>query len=352
MLSKRNIIIAIAVLAAVIIVVGVILLLPEREKQIPVSSIPAVVLEAMNQKTSGGEITSAEMGDENGKPYYEIVKTVEGKEYEFDIFPDGTIMPPEQGEEGQKEAGEVGKVKEEAGEKGEAAETGEVAEQGGEAETKEAGETVSESQGWTEDFNLDTRTLASTGKNLFFILEPGYQLTLEGKEGTTAVVLIVTVLNETKKVGTVETRVVEERETENGVVSEVSRNFFAIDTKTNDVFYFGEDVDVYKNGKIDNHEGSWSADAKDCKAGMYIPGTILIGARYYQEMAPKIAMDRAEIISTKESLKTTAGTFNNCLKVQESSAIESGKEYKLFAPGIGLIKDEDLTLTKYGYIKK
>jgi len=38
--------------------------------------------------------------------------------------------------------------------------------------------------------------------------------------------------------------------------------------------------------------------------------------------------------------------------VKEGSAIETfAKEYKYHAPGIGLVKDEDLLLVKHGFIK-
>ena len=69
--------------------------------------------------------------------------------------------------------------------------------------------------------------------------------------------------------------------------------------------------------------------------------------------SPKVAMDRAEVISLNETLKTPAGTFDKCLKTQEGSALEpTEKEFKTYAPGIGLIQDEDLLLTRYGFIKK
>src|SRR6185295_5919061 len=105
---------------------------------------------------------------------------------------------------------------------------------------------------WTSTFNVEPGELASTGRNPYFVLEPGYQLTLEdGKER-----LVITVLNETRTAAGVETRIVEERETDAGNLVEVSRNFYAISKKTNSVYYFGEDVDMYKDGKITNHEGA------------------------------------------------------------------------------------------------
>jgi hypothetical protein len=63
-------------------------------------------------------------------------------------------------------------------------------------------------------------------------------------------------------------------------------------------------------------------------------------------------MDRAEIVSLDETCKTPAGTFAKCLKVKEGSAIDlMAKEYKYHAPGIGLVRDEDLRLVRYGMVK-
>jgi hypothetical protein len=58
-------------------------------------------------------------------------------------------------------------------------------------------------------------------------------------------------------------------------------------------------------------------------------------------------MDRAEVVNLTETLKTPAGKFEKCLKTQESSALEGGKEHKLYAPGIGLIYDGSLKLTAH-----
>jgi hypothetical protein len=70
--------------------------------------------------------------------------------------------------------------------------------------------------------------------------------------------------------------------------------------------------------------------------------------KYYQEIAPDVAMDRAEILSLNEVVTTPAGIFTNVLKVEETTPLEPGvKENKFHAPGIGLIQDADLKLTKY-----
>lgn len=197
---------------------------------------------------------------------------------------------------------------------------------------------------WQKEFGISQCNLLPTGRNEYFILEPGHQLVLQG-DGTK---LQITVLDETKSVDGVLTRVVEEREWKDGELYEVARNYFAICEATKDVFYFGEDVDFYQNGKVANHDGSWLAGNGNT-AGLIMSGTPKVGMKYYQEIAPRVAMDRAEIISLTETCKTPAGTFSHCMKVKEGTALDvDEEEYKYHAPGIGLIEDGDLLLTKVG----
>jgi hypothetical protein len=203
---------------------------------------------------------------------------------------------------------------------------------------------------FTTDFRAKNCTFADTGRNAFFILEPGYQMTLSGEEDGEQTELVITILNETKDVDGVTTRVVEERETAGGELSEVSRNFFAFCEETGSAFYFGEEVDNYEDGEIADHEGAWLAGQDNATAGIMMPGTPLLGARYFQEMALGVAMDRAEIIEDDEKLQTPAGTFDDVLVVRESSPLEPGvEELKYYAPGIGLIQDEHLKLEEYGF---
>ncbi|MCU1238760.1 MAG: hypothetical protein JWP63_6727, partial [Candidatus Solibacter sp.] len=81
----------------------------------------------------------------------------------------------------------------------------------------------------------------------------------------------MTVLAETKRVD--ECRIVEDREMKNGKLVELARDYYAVDSVTNDVYYMGEDVDVYKKGKVVGHEGSWLSGIKGAKFGLMMPGT-------------------------------------------------------------------------------
>ncbi|NOT31757.1 MAG: hypothetical protein HOP15_15030 [Planctomycetes bacterium] len=202
-----------------------------------------------------------------------------------------------------------------------------------------------DARAFTDQFDYAVGELASSGTNPYFVLEPGYVLSFEGKGET----LTITVLDETKKVGDVETRVVEERETDDGELVEVSRNYFAISKRTNDVYYFGEDVDNYSDGKLTDHGGSWLAGQNGARAGLLMPGTPLLGARHYQEVAPGAALDRAEIQSLSETRETPAGKFERVLKVEETTPLEPDeKEHKYYARGVGLLGDGGMKLTKYG----
>jgi uncharacterized membrane protein YkoI len=206
---------------------------------------------------------------------------------------------------------------------------------------------------FTSSFGEDDKDLVSTGSNTYFILEPGWFIELEKTEGGKKVTIIQTVLEDTKKIAGVECRAVEDKEMVDGQIKEVTRDYYAISKKTNNVYYFGEDVDVYKDGKVVNHEGAWLAGEKGNKYGLFMAAVPLVGARYYQEIAPGVAMDRGEVMSLTEKFECPAGKFENVLKVLETSEIEKGEhEMNYYAKGIGCIGDDGAKLVKYGKVKK
>ena len=177
---------------------------------------------------------------------------------------------------------------------------------------------------FTRDFRLEACTFSSSGRNPYFILEPGYRTVFRGAEDGETVVNTITVTGRTRRIGGIETRVVEERETHNGELAEVSRNFFAICDETNSVFYFGEEVDLYAGGVIIGHE----------------------------EVAPDVGLDRAEITAMGQVVETPAGTFEGCIEMQETTPLEpKALEFKRYAPDIGLVQDDTLLLVQYGFVR-
>jgi hypothetical protein len=218
------------------------------------------------------------------------------------------------------------------------------------AQTKTTAQKQKPEVQYTESFDQENCHFTTSSIHTYFFLRPGYQSVFREVEGKDTTEVTITVLKDTKAIGTTETRVIEERESVNGKLREVSKNYVAVCRESGSIFYFGEDVDNYKGDSIVSHSGSWLAEGKN-KPGVMMPGTPLLGGRYYQEMAPGVAMDRAEIISMSDTVETPAGTFGNVLKILETTPLEpKDKSYKYYAPRIGLIKDGNLVLVKYGVI--
>jgi len=142
------------------------------------------------------------------------------------------------------------------------------------------------------------------------------------------------------------TRVVEERETEDGDLKEISRNFVSVCAPARDVYYFGEEVDIYEEGEIVSHDGAWLAGRNGALPGILMPDSaFLLGTRYFQEQAAGEALDRAEHVATGLQLSLPAGTFKGCIKTVETSPLEPGSEsIKFYCPGVGMVIDNDLEL--------
>src|SRR5260370_16145390 len=94
---------------------------------------------------------------------------------------------------------------------------------------------------WQAIFPVEKKTLGIKGSNAWFNLTPGYCLFYKNGNDTDT----LTVLDETKWIDGVETRVIEDREMKGGVLVELTRDYYAIDSVTNDVYYFAKDVVVY-----------------------------------------------------------------------------------------------------------
>jgi hypothetical protein len=196
--------------------------------------------------------------------------------------------------------------------------------------------------GWRDTFEVNKSNLLPTGTNPYITMQPGRVLKLKHGNDT----LTVTILSETQQVDGITTGILEERETKNGTLVEVSRNFMATDKTTGDVYYFGEDVDNYKNGKVVNHESAWRAGVAGARFGLMIPAKPAVGQKFYQEIAPRIAMDRVEVVSIDETVRTSAGVFEHCVHLRETTPLERDVSDKYYAPGIGIIKDDEFELAE------
>jgi hypothetical protein len=355
-----------------VLVFGLVTVRADEEK-VPLDKVPKAVLEAVKKRFPKAEIVEAAKETADGKTEYEVTVKEAGKKIDVMLTPEGAItliekeidvkdLPaPVKDALDKKYPKATYKIVEEVIKVTDGKEKLEYYEASLETADKknlevkvkpdgtfESEKEADELTGWKHDFTAEKDDLVSSGKNPYMILEPGYRLVLEGGKER----LVITVLNETKKVDGVECRVVEERESKSGKLVEVSRNYYALSKKTGNVYYFGEEVDEYKDGKIVGHEGSWLSGEKGARFGMMMPGAPVVGAKYYQEVAPKVAMDRAEIKEMGFKFKTPAGEFKDCLKTEETTPLDAmSKGTKVYAPGIGLVFDGDQKLVKYGTVE-
>lgn len=214
---------------------------------------------------------------------------------------------------------------------------------------------------FTNSFMIDECKFTLKDVNPFFPLRPGWQVVLESEpsNGEPGEVSVVTVLDEIREVDGIKTRVVEELAFEkNGdelIPLERSLNFYATCKQTGSVFYFGEESsELDENGNVIATTGSWLAGTNGARAGIIMPGTILVGGGYYEEIAPAdSALDKARIKEIHENCDAGGIHFDNqCIETFNTSDCDpEAAEKKIYAKNIGNIVDEELEVISFGFIK-
>src|SRR4030088_920125 len=143
----------------------------------------------------------------------------------------------------------------------------------------------------------------------------------------------------------VEALIMQDRETINGQLEEVALDYFAQDDDGT-VYYLGEDVDNYKDGKVVAHEGAWLY-GKDTKIlGVIMPAHPRVGQKFSPEDVGEVTKENGVVLCLSKKASVPAGKFENCLKVKETNS-DGETEEKLYAPGVGAIKEEDLILKSH-----
>jgi len=183
------------------------------------------------------------------------------------------------------------------------------------------------------------RTLAAT--NPCRPIEVGRQLVLTGEDNGESIRLEVNVLDQTRTIAGVTTRVVEEREFANGELSEVAWNYYVQATAGSNCYY-GEDVDIYEATGI-SHEGAWCAGDGDNQAGIFMPADPRPGTMYQNEVAPGVAEDEAKIIGVGP-VEVPFGRFTETIRIREHDPLTAEQDYKFHAAGVGIIIDGPLGL--------
>ena len=147
----------------------------------------------------------------------------------------------------------------------------------------------------------------------------------------------------------VPTTAVLDRVWEEDLIVEETLDYFAADDRGN-VWYFGEDVTNYRyddEGRLlgTDDESAWRAGVDGAVPGISFPAAPAPGPAVFQEHAPADeAMDYGQVIATGLTLQGPAGTFGDVVQVYESSTAEpTSRGFKYYAPGLGMIREEELT---------
>jgi hypothetical protein len=107
-------------------------------------------------------------------------------------------------------------------------------------------------------------------------------------------------------------------------------------------------VDIFNEDGTTSHEGSWRAGVDGATPGIMMPGTFLLGSRCFQEQALDVAMDQAEHVEMGLEMNTPAGSFDECVRVLETTPLERGESEKVYCPGVGLVVDDVVQLVEAG----
>jgi hypothetical protein len=146
---------------------------------------------------------------------------------------------------------------------------------------------------------------------------------------------VIKVTNQTKMIADgIEARVVSDVVSEHGKPTEVTKDWYAQDSRGN-VWYFGEDTIAYKHGKaIDN--GSWEAGVDGAMPGIALPAKPRVGMSYREEYSKGEAEDRSRVLALDEQAEVPAGHYSRVLMTEDFSPIEPKvSELKFYAKGSG-----------------
>jgi hypothetical protein len=138
----------------------------------------------------------------------------------------------------------------------------------------------------------------------------------------------------------VEAAVIEDRAFEDGELVERTLDYFA-EGDDGTVFYLGEHVANIRRGKVVSHRGSWLYGKHTDVPGVAMPPNPTLGTQWRFEDVPGITVesDRVEETGLRARVRRGGRLFTDVIRVQEFIQPEGEVEYKLYAPGTGLIAE-------------
>jgi len=182
---------------------------------------------------------------------------------------------------------------------------------------------------------IDPRNFVTTIDNPYFPLVPGTTHTFVAQTPEGVVSQVVAVTHNTVVIQGVTCVEVHDVVTLNGEVEEDTLDWFAQD-KDGNVWYFGENTRKISRGLTTSVEGTFAAGLNGDKAGIIMKAHPAVADFFRQEFVLGTGEDAEEVVGLNQSVTVAYGSFDRCVEVQETTALEPEEVvHDFYAPGIG-----------------
>ena len=151
---------------------------------------------------------------------------------------------------------------------------------------------------------------------------------------------VQTVLERTKRFQVngqaVDAVVVRDKAYADGKLVEIAFDYFA-QADDGTVYYLGEHVKNYKNGKLVNTDGTWLLGKHTDVPGVAMPANPKLGDQFRFEDVPGVTAESNRVEEVGMRAKAARRLHTGVIRIQEFIQPEGEVEYKLYAPGVGKI---------------
>lgn len=178
--------------------------------------------------------------------------------------------------------------------------------------------------------------------NRYYPLTEFDRCVLRGKEDGAQVRVVRKPLERTKRFThngeSFRAAVIRDSEFEDGELVERTFDYFAQDDRGT-VWYLGEDVNDYEDGKLVGHGGAWLYGKDTDRMGVGMPANPRVGSRWRHEDVPDGPVEKDKVVAILDKATVRGKTYQDVLRVRELNPPDDEPEFKLYAPGVGNIEE-------------
>lgn len=190
-----------------------------------------------------------------------------------------------------------------------------------------------------EDYNpiINPADFTTNITNPYFTLPIGKKMSYEEETEGGLEKIEIEIENRTKDIMGVKTIVYRDKVYVEGVLVEDTEDYLAQD-KAGNVWYFGENVNNYENGVLQDHAGSWLAGVDGALPGIWIKANHTVGDSYRQEYYPGEAEDMRDVVAVDQTVTTKLATYTGCVKMYDWTPLDAqSREHKYYCPAVGAL---------------